>query len=70
MKGKLLISAQLTKNSVRRDRFQVEYDEYSVNRPENRLLKTAIDNVSRLPATLNSSDNFSRYDQPLRPFHP
>lgn len=48
MKGKLLISSQLTKNSVRRDRFQVEYDEYSVNRPENRLLKTAIDNVSRL----------------------
>ncbi|EMV7407532.1 TPA: McrC family protein [Enterobacter soli] len=48
MKGKLRVSAQLTKNSVRRDRFQVEYDEYSVDRPENRLLKTAIDNTSRL----------------------
>ena len=48
MKGKLQISAQLSRNSVRRDRFQVEYDEYSVNRLENRLLKTAIDKVSRL----------------------
>ncbi|TLU68017.1 restriction endonuclease [Enterobacter sp. MF024] len=48
MKGKLRVSAQLTKNSVRHDRFQVEYDEYSVERPENRILKTAIDKVSRL----------------------
>ncbi|MCU6665648.1 McrC family protein [Silvania hatchlandensis] len=48
MKGKLRVSAQLTKNSVRRDRFQVEYDEYSVERPENRILKTAIAHVSRL----------------------
>ncbi len=48
MKGKLRISAQLTKNSVRRDRFQVEYDEYSIERLENRILKTAIVKVSRL----------------------
>lgn len=45
LKGKLLISEQLKKNSVRRDRFYVEYDEYRVERPENRLLKTAIDKV-------------------------
>lgn len=48
MKGKLRVSAQLSKNSIRRDRFQVEYDEYSVERPENRILKTALDKVSRL----------------------
>lgn len=48
MKGKLRVSAQLSKNSVRPDRFQVEYDEYSVERPENRLLKTAIEKVRRL----------------------
>ncbi|WEJ82948.1 McrC family protein [Kluyvera intermedia] len=45
LRGKLLISEQLKKNSVRRDRFYVEYDEYRVERPENRLLKTAIDKV-------------------------
>lgn len=45
LRGKLLVSEQLKKNSVRRDRFYVEYDEYRVERPENRLLKTAIDKV-------------------------
>ncbi|EPC6737836.1 5-methylcytosine restriction system specificity protein McrC, partial [Escherichia coli] len=47
MKGRLRISAQLSKNCIRRDRFQVEYDEYSVNRLENRILKTAINKISR-----------------------
>jgi len=47
MKGKLRVSAQLSKNCVRRDRFQVEFDEYSVERPENRILKTAIDKIRR-----------------------
>lgn len=45
LKGKLHVSEQLKKNSVRRDRFFVEYDEYRVERPENRLLKTAIEKV-------------------------
>lgn len=47
MKGKLQISAQLSKNCVRRDRFQVEFDEYNVERPENRILKSALDKVYR-----------------------
>ena len=47
MKGKLRVSAQLSKNCVRRDRFQVAFDEYSVERPENRILKTAIDKIRR-----------------------
>jgi 5-methylcytosine-specific restriction enzyme subunit McrC len=45
MKGKLRVSAQLSKNCVRRDRFQVEFDDYSAERPENRILKTAIDKI-------------------------
>ncbi|CFR01991.1 5-methylcytosine-specific restriction enzyme subunit McrC [Yersinia frederiksenii] len=47
MKGKLRVSAQLSKNCVRRDRFQVEFDDYSAERPENRILKTAIDKIRR-----------------------
>jgi len=47
MKGKLRVSAQLSKNCVRRDRFQVEFDDYSTERPENRILKTAIDKIRR-----------------------
>ncbi|MFJ5469138.1 McrC family protein [Pectobacterium carotovorum] len=45
MKGKLRVSAQLSKNCVRRDRFQVEFDDYSAERPENRILKTAINKI-------------------------
>lgn len=45
MKGKLRVSAQLSKNCIRRDRFQVEFDKYSVERLENRILKTAIDKI-------------------------
>ncbi len=29
MKGKLRVSAQISKNCVHRDRFQVEFDDYS-----------------------------------------
>lgn len=47
MKGKLRVSAQLGKNCVRRDRFEVEFDEYCTERPENRILKTAIDKIRR-----------------------
>ncbi|WP_038929614.1 5-methylcytosine restriction system specificity protein McrC, partial [Yersinia pestis] len=47
MKGKLRVSAQISKNCVHRDRFQVEFDDYSSERPENRILKTAIDKIRR-----------------------
>ncbi len=47
MKGKLRVSAQLSKNCMRRDRFQVEFDDYSAKRPENRILRTAIDKIRR-----------------------
>ncbi|HHQ6576511.1 TPA: McrC family protein [Serratia fonticola] len=47
MKGKLRVPAQISKNCVRRDRFQVEFDDYSSERPENRILKTAIDKIRR-----------------------
>lgn len=45
LKGKLRISEQLSKNCLRRDRFQVTFDEYSADRPENRIIKTAIDKI-------------------------
>ena len=47
MKGKIKVHAQLSKNCVRRDRFYVEFDDYSAERPENRILKTAIGKICR-----------------------
>lgn len=45
LKGKLCVSEQIKRNSIHRDRFFIEYDEYRLERPENRLLKTALEKV-------------------------
>ncbi|HAT1612692.1 TPA: restriction endonuclease [Raoultella planticola] len=68
LKGKLLVSEQLKKNSVRRDRFYVEYDEYRVERLENRLLKTAIDKVygyTSSPALLQKLNRLQALFEPI-----
>lgn len=41
-KGKLLASQNIKYNLVNKERFFVEYDEFSPNRPENRLIKSAL----------------------------
>ena len=41
-KGKLLINENIRRNFAHRERFFVSYDEYSTNRPENRLIKAAL----------------------------
>ena len=40
--GKLQIATHLRQNLCRRDRFFAEFDEFSTNRPENRLLHAAL----------------------------
>lgn len=42
LRGKLLMAQHLTQNLARRDRFFTAHDEYSPNRPENRLLHAAL----------------------------
>ncbi|MEZ8990184.1 McrC family protein [Vibrio breoganii] len=52
-KGKLKVSQQIRHNAVNQHKFYVEYDEYQINRPANRLLKTALlklTNYTRLAA--------------------
>jgi 5-methylcytosine-specific restriction enzyme subunit McrC len=48
LKGRLLVSQQIQKNSIHADRFFVEHSEYQVNRPPNRLIKTALLKVTAL----------------------
>ncbi|WP_461468030.1 McrC family protein [Melaminivora sp.] len=45
LRGKLQMAAHLRRNLCRRDRFFAEFDEFSPNRPENRLLHSALQRV-------------------------
>jgi 5-methylcytosine-specific restriction enzyme subunit McrC len=42
LKGKLKLKEQMKKNSIHKDRFFVEYDEFSADIPENRLIKKTL----------------------------
>ena len=48
LRGKLLIAQHLRENLFRPDRFFTEHDEFSLNRPENRLLSAALQAVLTL----------------------
>lgn len=43
LKGKLKISEQIKQNSVHKERFFVQYEEFSSDRVENRLIKTTLE---------------------------
>lgn len=47
-KGKLIIREQIKKNQIHKERFYVEYDEYGMNRPENRLIKSTLLKLQKL----------------------
>lgn len=46
-KGKLRVSQQIRYNLVNKHKFYVEFDEYLLNRPANRLIKTALLKLGR-----------------------
>ena len=54
LKGKLLVANQIKHNSIRRDRFYVQYDSFEVDRPENRLIKSALTKVIKLSKTFKT----------------
>lgn len=53
-KGKLLVNQHVQHNSVRRDRFYVQHDVFSLDRPENRLIRSALEYVAK--ATRSSAN--------------
>lgn len=48
LRGKLLLKEHILHNSVRRDKFYVAYDEFLPDRPENRLVKSALLTVLKM----------------------
>ena len=51
LRGKLLIAPHLRQNLYRADRFFTEHDEFSTNRPENRLLHAALCRALQMAAS-------------------
>lgn len=48
LKGRLLVSKQIRHNTFRQERFFIEYSDYQINRPANRLIKTTLHLVQGL----------------------
>lgn len=47
-KGKLIVKEQIKKNMAHAERFYVAYDDYTVNRPENRIIKATLLKLQRI----------------------
>ncbi|MDF2943907.1 MAG: hypothetical protein K0S01_2765 [Herbinix sp.] len=53
-KGKLLFNEHIKKNTVHREKFYVSYDEFQINRAENRLIKSTLIKLQKV--STNSSN--------------
>ena len=61
LKGKFLISKHIYFNSTRKDKFYVEYDEYSNNIPENKIIKATLLKLSKITDNTILQDRIRRY---------
>lgn len=50
-KGKLIVQEHTKKNLVHKERFYVGYDEFSINRPENRLIKSTLLKLQKISSS-------------------
>ena len=64
-KGKLNVSKQIALNAAHKEHFYVAFDEYQVNRPENRLIKSTLMKLLRLS---KNTDNTRELRQLLYSF--
>lgn len=53
-KGKLLVNKNINENLIHKERFYVEFDEYDVNRAENRIIKSTLLKLQKMS---NSAEN-------------
>lgn len=53
-KGKLLVNKNINQNLIHKERFYIEFDEYDVNRAENRIIKSTLLKLQKIS---NSSEN-------------
>lgn len=61
-KGKLLINENIKQNMAHQERFYVSYDDFNLNRPENKLIKATLIKLQKIS---NSSENVKAIRQVL-----
>jgi 5-methylcytosine-specific restriction enzyme subunit McrC len=61
LKGKLLMKQQIQKNFIHRERFFVEYDEFMLDRPENRIIKIALKALSFLSRSFENQKRIREF---------
>lgn len=64
-KGKLYVSKHITRNAAHKERFYMAFDEYQVNRPENKLIKSTLLKLLRIT---QNTDNARELRQLLYSF--
>lgn len=70
LKGKLLINEQIKRNTVHKERFYVQYDEYSQNRAENRLIKKTLEVLLKLSTTYDNLRRIRQYTEHMQWIQP
>lgn len=61
LKGKLLINEQIKRNSIHKERFYVQYDDYNQNRAENRLIKSTLKLLSNISKDFDNQRRIRQY---------
>ncbi|MCT7531329.1 McrC family protein [Aliarcobacter cryaerophilus] len=61
LKGKLLINEQIKRNSIHKERFYVQYDDYNQNRAENRLIKSTLKLLSNISRDFDNQRKIRQY---------
>ncbi len=61
LKGKLLINEQIKRNSIHKERFYVQYDDYNQNRAENKLIKSTLKLLSNLSKSFDNQRKIRQY---------
>lgn len=64
-KGKLLVNKQINLNTFHREKFYMKFDEYSVNSPENKIIKSTL---LKLQTMSTSAENIRQIKQVLISF--
>ncbi|MGL5903721.1 MAG: McrC family protein [Cetobacterium sp.] len=61
LKGRLKVADQIKKNSIHKERFAVEYDEFSPDRIENRIIKATLDFLYKKCTTLTNKKRIREF---------